>query len=84
MLLLSIYNEASPKFGCKTVDEKDVQRLRSVEPRELMQLYNVKKYKIPFMAYYMKRELAKHLVEAKAFKGITESIKQLHDKGYRS
>lgn len=82
-ILLSIYNDAAPKFSMQQIEKSDIKTLRDSSSSEIFKEYKVARYKVPLVALYIKRELAKHLTEIEMHKGIPELISELKSKGYR-
>ena len=71
------------KYKLKRINKDDLETLRTYGAEEMLNLHGVSLWKVPMIANYVRKLLAKDIHQIKMFAGIDGLIKQLSEKGMR-
>lgn len=83
-VLLDIYNnKLAPQFKCKPLKKEEKQRMRSMNPKEVMYSFGASKIKLPLMVLKARKELAKSIDSIIPHKGVCEVLRQLKEEKVR-
>ncbi|OHX65361.1 HAD-IA family hydrolase [Flammeovirga pacifica] len=80
-LIESIVRSLSKKYRLKEIDtnSRDVSKLSA---KELLKAIEIKKWKLPFFIYEVKKRMNKQIVDQQLVEGIENAIKKLYDLGF--
>lgn len=81
-LLVKIYNQVAPKFGCLLVDIKDKEELKKLKAQEILKRYKIKFFKIPFLLVKIKKDFKKRIFEVEMFKKMGLVLRELKSRGF--
>lgn len=74
-------NAAARRYRFKAVEPADFERYRRMSHRELLASLGIPKWKIPFLARFFRKYMAKRRAETRLFDGVAESIRDLSRRG---
>lgn len=69
-LCLEIYNKIANGYGFKKAEQKDIKKLRSLPPFEILKALEIPKWKLPFLARRIRKEMKSQICNSKPFEGI--------------
>jgi phosphoglycolate phosphatase-like HAD superfamily hydrolase len=81
--LLRIANRLAPEFKYQQIGEEQLARLQYLSPWEIMKLYKVSLWKLPFLVKRVKEEFPTEVGKVKLFPGVVELLLALKSRGYR-
>ncbi len=81
-ILVSHYNQLAPRFNCIPVEASNREELRKTAPTQILKQHNIKHWKIPFLAYFMRKSMKEGLKDVAVFEGIPELLENLIQAGY--
>src|SRR5690348_7374259 len=64
-------------------DDTEIERLRSLPARQVFKYLGVRWWQMPQIAYHGRKAIHEQRDKVRAFNGIPEVVKALHDQGYR-
>ena len=76
-------NDVADRFGFRRVAEADIEPLRRMGPREILEHLGVRSWKVPFIARHMRRLKAAHIDDIPLFPGAAAMLRALADGGVR-
>lgn len=79
-VILDIAKQFAPEYGIKNID---VKTIRDKSVKELIQLFGIPLFKIPFIILKGQKLLHDRMNEVKAYKGMPEIVHELKENGYR-
>lgn len=82
-LFLRAYGEIADRHGFARVTEDELQALRSLSPRQMIQHVGMPMWKLPFVAADFIGFMRRHLSEVRLFAGIEAMLEALVDGGVR-
>lgn len=77
----SSFNGAARKFRFKEVESHELETLRSLDSKGIIQHLGIAWWKIPFLAAYMRRKFNREVKQILPFHGYGELLHSLHAKG---
>lgn len=80
---VDLYNNIAHEYNCDTIAEKDIKRLQSMRPQQVMDNYWVNIFRMPFLLLRLRKELKKRITELKPINGITKAIKDIKNSGFK-
>lgn len=78
----TIATRLSREFGYPP-EPLSIAQLKDLSSREIVQLVNVPRYRLPFILRRLRRELNQQINTLEPIVGIPETLQQLHQQGYR-
>jgi phosphoglycolate phosphatase len=81
-LVLTIYNQIAPEYGCTAVNREDKKVSRTQKPRELLKNHGVTITKLPRLILRMHKEIGRRIAGVKPFDGITDALDALVADGF--
>jgi phosphoglycolate phosphatase len=81
-LAVTTYNGIASEWGCKPIEKKDKDLLRSQKPQEFLKNYGITAVKLPFLVLKMRKEIGKHVSEIKPVNGIASVLYEIKDAGF--
>lgn len=69
------------RFGLRSVDHSDIERLRSAHPREILEHLGVPRWKLPIISRHIRRLKSEHHAAMPLFGGVGEMLEALTAKG---
>jgi phosphoglycolate phosphatase len=69
------------RFGLRTVDDSDIERLRSADPRDILAHLGIRRWKLPLIARHIRQLKAEHLAGIPLFPGVDLLLQALHARG---
>ncbi len=82
-LLKNIFNKLAPKYGYLKMDDAQLENMRGLGARQVFKYLNLNWIKIPFWVFDAKKEMSKHISNAKTFDKLPEVLKELKNKNYK-
>jgi len=80
---LDTFDEIADRFDFKRLDRGNIDALRQMNARELMQLHGVPLWKVPMIAAFARKQQSQDLHKIKPFDGISETIEELSGRGVK-
>jgi phosphoglycolate phosphatase len=77
----SVLNNAADRFGFNRVEPEDQEVLRSAEPQALLAYLGLPRWKLPFVAYHLRKRLTAQLSSISLFEGATSLLGSLASQG---
>lgn len=81
--VVKIYNDTSPRFGCREINRSDLDRLRNGRPQDFMQEFGVSYLKLPFLAWMIRKKMKKDVANLPLQNGIKDTLRGLREKNIR-
>ncbi len=81
--LVRIANRLAPEFKYQQIGEEQLTRLQYLSPWEIMKLYKVSWWKLPFLVKRVREEFPAEVGTVKLFPGVVELLLALKSRGYR-
>jgi len=78
---IEIFNDVAGPMGIRRLEPADVERSRSLGPREVMRELGVSWWKLPVLARRMRRRMASDTARVRLFTGVPEMLQRLSDGG---
>jgi HAD superfamily hydrolase (TIGR01549 family) len=69
--------------GRHPTDDKEIEALRSITAREALQRVGVKWWHMPYLVYYVRKQVRLRQGEVKSIAGISPVLRELHKRGHR-
>lgn len=79
--LVSVLNAVADRYGFRRVEEHEVEHLRTLGAREIIESLGVPMWKLPFIARHMRELAARDAGRIRLFDGVDEVLRQLSDAG---
>lgn len=76
---LEAMRASSRKFHIREVADSEVERLRSMETREILKFLKIPWWKLPAIAKFMRTKMNEEIKRFNLFEGVRELIEGLHD-----
>jgi phosphoglycolate phosphatase len=76
-------NDVADRFGFRRVGEDDIEPLRRMGPREILEHLGVPRWKVPMIARHMRRLKAAHIGDIPLFPGVDAMLRAVRDGGVR-
>jgi phosphoglycolate phosphatase len=77
----TVFNEIAGPLRIRRIVEADVPALRAMGPRAIMQKLGVSWWKVPVLAYSMRRRMAADIARLRPFAGVPDMLRRLADDG---
>lgn len=77
----SAINIAAQKYGFRQVAPDEIEKLRGMDARSIMLFLRVPWWKVPWIARFMRRHMAKHLEGIQLFSGVERMLEQISHQG---
>lgn len=81
--IVAILNRLADEFGYPTADPADIERLRTLSSRQILQAAGVSWLKLPFLIRRVQAELQRDIHQLHPVPGMDETLLALRDRGYR-
>lgn len=81
-VLIELYNEIAPYFNAKTVQSKDMLYFQSIPLKTVLKELNVSHWKLPIIAFWVKRKFRNRIQSIKMINGMKEVIFTLKENGF--
>ena len=75
------WNEIAPRFGCRTVDEAEIEQLRGCSNRKIVRALDVPAWRLPAIARHMRAKVAREAASIGLFPGVDVLIERLAGAG---
>jgi phosphoglycolate phosphatase len=82
-LMLRTLNKMAFGMGRERITREDFESLRAYSIKELMSLFKVPFFKIPFLIVKARSEFTKHIDDLRLYEGLDSMLAQLEAEGYR-
>jgi len=79
----SVFNGVAQRYGFRTLDDAEFEKLRGVGNREIIRRLGVPLWKMPMIAAHMRRMMADDIGGIPLFDGAAEMLHDLKDSGMR-
>lgn len=79
----SVINRVADRYGFKQVAERDHEMLRGFGPHRLLEVLDVPLWKVPAIAYHVRRLMAQDIDHISLFDGVDELLRTLSQAGVR-
>lgn len=80
--MLQIYNRVAPKYGCKPIPPENYDFLMTQRPQDAMKAYGVTRWKLPFLAFEIRRKLVYEMAKTEPMPGMIEALEAIKNAGY--
>lgn len=80
---LSIIDHLSDRYGFRRVGKHEVEPLRRMPTHEVIRHIGVPRWKLPFIARYVRRLFGRHTHQVHLFEGVTEMLAAIEAAGIR-
>ena len=77
----TVVNDAADKYGFRRIARHEFDTLRGKSAREMIAHLGVRRWKLPFIARYMRQRKAQDLHTVKLFDGAAQTLRRLSDAG---
>ncbi len=82
-LMLRTLNKMALGMGRELISREDFETLRAYSIKELMSLFKVPFFKIPFLIVKARSEFTKHIDDLRLYEGLPDMLARLETEGYR-
>ncbi|KAB7728083.1 HAD hydrolase-like protein [Rudanella paleaurantiibacter] len=82
-LFLRTFNAVAGQYGTRPILDTELNTLRTMGARGLIRHFGIAPWKVPFIAYSVRRRMAQSITEVRLFEGIPELLTQLNQAGVR-
>jgi phosphoglycolate phosphatase len=79
--LLSVIDHLADKYHVDRLDPEDIERMRGLHAKEMIQYFQIPLWKIPLIGRHVKSLMASNTDQISLFDGIDAVIKDLYDLG---
>jgi phosphoglycolate phosphatase len=76
-------NDVADKFGFRRVAEQEIETLRTMDARRIIEHLEVPMWKMPFLTRDIRRRMANEVEQIRLFPGVGEVMKQLKNAGVK-
>jgi phosphoglycolate phosphatase len=76
-------NDVADRFNFRRVEEADIEPLRRMGPRAILEHLGVPRWKVPMIARHMRRLKAAHIGDIPLFPGVDAMLRAVSDAGVR-
>jgi phosphoglycolate phosphatase len=78
-----VVNRVADRYGFKRVEERDHEMLRSLPPRRILEVLAVPLWKVPLIAYHLRRLMTQDIDQISLFDGVDRLLETLSREGVR-
>ncbi|MCP3659685.1 MAG: HAD hydrolase-like protein [Bacteroidetes bacterium] len=78
-LAMNIYNELSKGLRIKKINNQDIEKLKGLSTTDILKELKISKWKLPLLAYKLRKKMKKKINEAKPHNGMIELLKYLYE-----
>ncbi|MBO0932515.1 HAD hydrolase-like protein [Fibrella aquatilis] len=82
-LFLRAFNTVAVRYGIRPMEDAELDMLRTLGPRQLMQHLHIPAWKSPLLAFGMRRLMTQSIGEVCLFAGVPEMLRRLDEAGVR-
>ncbi|WP_044129353.1 HAD hydrolase-like protein [Rudanella lutea] len=82
-LFLRTFNDVAGQYGTRPILDTELNTLRTMGARGLIRHFEIPPWKVPFIAYSVRRRMARSITDVQLFEGIPELLTQLAHAGVR-
>ncbi|MEM9157836.1 MAG: HAD-IA family hydrolase [Verrucomicrobiota bacterium] len=82
-LFRDIVNESARKFRFREIKDEDIDELRTLGAAEAIPLLEIPRWKLPWIARFVRKEANKRMAEVRLFEGVGEMLRGLSGKGIK-
>lgn len=79
--LATVMNQVADRYGLRRIEESEQDKLRDRDVRELMKALDVPLWKLPAIAYHVRRLMARDIHQVSLFEGVDVLLQGLSSKG---
>jgi phosphoglycolate phosphatase len=69
------------RFGLRSVDDGDIERLRGADPRDILEHLGIRRWKLPIIARHIRQLKAEHPAAMPLFPGVDMLLQALNARG---
>ena len=80
---LSVIDDLARLFRFRTVRDDEVEMLRHKSSREVIQYLGISRWKLPFIAWYVRRLIGRNVGQIELFPGTPDLLQQINAMGVR-
>lgn len=80
---VAVMNEVAGKFRFRRIDPSDIETLRRLDSRGILEWLGVPRWKLPLIARHMRKLKAAHIGEIALFSGVDRMLRELAAHGIR-
>lgn len=80
-LFLDVFDEAAALYRFEPFDRNNLDYLRTLDARSILQYHRVPAWKLPVIAQTTRKLMERHVEAIRLFAGIESAIAKLHDRG---
>jgi phosphoglycolate phosphatase len=80
-LFLDVFDEAAALYRFEPFDRDNLDYLRTLDARSILQYHRVPAWKLPVIAQTTRKLMERHVEAIRLFAGIESTIANLHDRG---
>lgn len=80
---LQISEHVTERFRLKAIESEDIDRLRTLSARQMIQLYRVPAWKMLMMSRFVHRRMKEDIHQIRLFDGMDTLLRSLHGEGIR-
>jgi phosphoglycolate phosphatase len=80
-LFLDVFDEAAALYRFEPFDRNNLDYLRTLDARSILQYHRVPAWKLPVIAQTTRKLMERHVEAIRLFAGIESTIANLHDRG---
>ncbi|MBO0930254.1 HAD hydrolase-like protein [Fibrella aquatilis] len=78
-LFVRSFNAVADRYGIKPMNPAELDQLRSLGSRQLMQQLRISAWKVPLVAYSVRRLMTRGLAEVSLFEGVPDLLRRAID-----
>jgi phosphoglycolate phosphatase len=78
---LGVLNDVADKYGFRRIEDHEVELLRQVETRKLIEYLKIPFWKMPLIARYMRKRMGQDVAAVTLFPGISRMLEALESAG---
>jgi phosphoglycolate phosphatase len=78
---VAVMNEVADKFRFRRIDPSDIETLRRLDSRGILEWLGVPRWKLPLIARHMRKLKAAHIGEIALFPGVDRMLRELAARG---
>jgi len=78
---LSIMDHLSDRYGFRRIGRHEVEALRRMPTREVIRHIGIPRWRLPFIARYVRRLFGRHTHQVELFAGVPEMLAAIEDAG---